>query len=509
MAIMENLEFYLNTSNGPCDCTARYLGGLQVLLSFDDEVEAAKYLGRTEKGWKSIFSSLETWEKSNTNYQRIVWTNIYGIPPHLFNGKLCESIAKDYGKIAQDSKASLSSGNLSYGRVAITTDSLEKIDKIIRVNHAGINFSCRIQEDATPWIPKFLRKDDGQKKSSSTGSDSGMTPGYNPPENAPTKPLATIYDTEFEESMASRSEELDRLDFNAARDIFSVFMITQSDWDSHSWEQHVENSLHNEGIENPVMGQDSYAKSTEVHLPVAGNQGYHPPGPSNPLMDLNTHVECLNETVGSDPFGLGPIIEQVMANGPDSKDASEDSGLSARNHLPTRDSTKRAMRRKKNILKIPDLNEELCCFSNLKLSRRLMCRQRNQFKKKGKVVKSFSTGVEPDEGSCSNAQSSSQIPLNSGLPDLCHSASPELQNPTAVSCEGMGESETMVISNDSGDPHPHENASMEEQQLRIRQVNEEVNNTILINAMVQINLEGHREELKKAIMNEGVIDGNQ
>ncbi|KAF5814738.1 hypothetical protein HanRHA438_Chr03g0126391 [Helianthus annuus] len=108
----------------------QYLGGLSVLVSFDNEEMLSKLLIEKES-WSRWFSSFQPWLGQALPYERLAWVNIHGVPPHLVSRSVFDLIGNIYGKVVHSSQFLDSDGDLSYDRLGILLDSGNKVNGLL------------------------------------------------------------------------------------------------------------------------------------------------------------------------------------------------------------------------------------------------------------------------------------------------------------------------------------------------------------------------------------------
>ncbi|KAK1421458.1 hypothetical protein QVD17_23802 [Tagetes erecta] len=493
ISILENLEFYLNTSNGPTGCNVRYLGGLRVLLSFDSNEEALDYLKRTEKGWKVMFSSLKLWKEERLKFQRIAWVNVLGVPPNLFSADLINSVAETCGVVVQGSTASCSGGNLSYGRVAVISESGARIESKVTMNVSNLSFTCWIHEGPPPWTPNFLKGSSrladsqgvGEGSTSEEKSEQLIAEEGSPEKagnrNSPAIPVTPPYDTIFEQSLVARLEDLEPLEFNVINDLFVEMIAVQKLY--HGKKNHITGSL---------LDKNGYDNS---------NGGINMDGLADNVLGQNKNNNhqglfsgAQDNSMGSDPFGLGPLIEVVMAQNVVSNNSGDSSNNSrCDNHFI--DPSNRG-KNKKNRFKLPDLNEEICCLNRLRLSSRLLCGRRNKFQKRGKSNVSGLMETGSDETSSSqkiysNETITNQANLNRAkkvsdcVPHVILDDIEGEAGPGVYAKEGVGDSCSRIV--DEASIHPldqMQNRSDDDESVHDGQIEDEVASTIMDNTLI-------------------------
>ncbi|KAJ0485395.1 putative RNA recognition motif domain, nucleotide-binding alpha-beta plait domain superfamily [Helianthus annuus] len=105
----------------------QYVGGFYVLVSFINTEEAEEFL-RNKEVWGYWFSMLEYWNGQALPFERIAWIKIQGVPLHLFNNVVFDSIGKKFGTLIQPSQVQEDDGDLSVVCIGILRGDGKKIE---------------------------------------------------------------------------------------------------------------------------------------------------------------------------------------------------------------------------------------------------------------------------------------------------------------------------------------------------------------------------------------------
>ncbi|KAD7479058.1 hypothetical protein E3N88_02194 [Mikania micrantha] len=110
---LNNLGVWASTVKGISNL--RYLGGLHVMISFKNKVDADSILSDCSK-WEHWFTKLKTWEGNYIPYERIAiiaWLKVHGVPPQLWDPVVINLMGEKVGKLIQKSEASMEDSDLS------------------------------------------------------------------------------------------------------------------------------------------------------------------------------------------------------------------------------------------------------------------------------------------------------------------------------------------------------------------------------------------------------------
>ncbi|CAI9281436.1 unnamed protein product [Lactuca saligna] len=123
----------------------RYLGGLKMLLEFDNKKDKEDFLIKGVKIWKPWFKSLSCWQIECNFNERVASIKIQGVPQHAWCEEAFSIIAKNWGTIVIPDECATDSLNLALGRVGIVT------------SHPGINgTSPTIFVDGRPYLINIM-----------------------------------------------------------------------------------------------------------------------------------------------------------------------------------------------------------------------------------------------------------------------------------------------------------------------------------------------------------------
>ncbi|KAJ0900033.1 hypothetical protein HanPSC8_Chr08g0308861 [Helianthus annuus] len=133
----------------------RYVGGLSVILVFEDKVSMMDFLS-TKEVWESIFVTLVLWEGQKLRCERIAWLRILGIPLLLFDNRVAERIASKIGRVVQTTQIDDKTEDFSYAMVAVLCNSVKRITKGCKLKWRSEEFDIAIEEEIGEWIPDCI-----------------------------------------------------------------------------------------------------------------------------------------------------------------------------------------------------------------------------------------------------------------------------------------------------------------------------------------------------------------
>ncbi|KAK9063043.1 hypothetical protein SSX86_016913 [Deinandra increscens subsp. villosa] len=139
---------------GFSDTQIRYVGGLQILLTFRCG-EEAEFFKKAMTPRLDLFSDLRSWEGQLPNREQLVWLKIVGIPPHLWDSRAFDQIGEKFGEVVVSSAEDEYDVNLAWKMVGILCSPFDKIDGHILVEWGREVHKCRISEVVDEWLPEF------------------------------------------------------------------------------------------------------------------------------------------------------------------------------------------------------------------------------------------------------------------------------------------------------------------------------------------------------------------
>ncbi|KAJ0546730.1 hypothetical protein HanIR_Chr08g0364171 [Helianthus annuus] len=144
----------------------QYLGGLFVLISFEDG-ESTKNLLEAKEVWTRWFSVLSPWIGQSLPYERLAWITIHGVLPHLVSRTVFDSIESRHGKVVQSSQFLETDGDLTFDRLGILVDSGNNINGILNLSWQDKKYKVWVIEENDSWISDFLNDDEDSIAASS------------------------------------------------------------------------------------------------------------------------------------------------------------------------------------------------------------------------------------------------------------------------------------------------------------------------------------------------------
>ncbi|KAL8238115.1 hypothetical protein R6Q59_019196 [Mikania micrantha] len=154
LTILGNIETILDQERKD-GCSIRYLGGLNVLLTFNHKYDAEMFMCGVEK-WKQWFSNISVWNGQSLPLERIAWLRIWGIPPQLWDSLVMDKIGIKFGTIVSHSEASTCDSNLTMDSIGVMLSDVKPISEEIIIHWQNKTFCGWVEEDKRNWVPEFV-----------------------------------------------------------------------------------------------------------------------------------------------------------------------------------------------------------------------------------------------------------------------------------------------------------------------------------------------------------------
>lgn len=147
--------FSIFHSTGIGECSVIYLGGLSVLLRFENPRVASAFLEEHRENWSFWFEGLRKWSDGPRATFRAVWIKIFGVPVTMWNDVVFHVIAEKLGRILIPFECNPHTNNMSCARMCILTSKKQLLNHdSIEVCWRNNKFEICIKEDGE-WCPPF------------------------------------------------------------------------------------------------------------------------------------------------------------------------------------------------------------------------------------------------------------------------------------------------------------------------------------------------------------------
>ncbi|KAJ0446745.1 hypothetical protein HanHA89_Chr17g0697661 [Helianthus annuus] len=139
----------------------KYLGGLNVLVVFNSEVEADCF--RSEAPGFGWFTSVEIWKAILSKAGNEVF----------------DSVGRCFGKVVHASQRQLEDNFLITDSVCVLTDSVNRIEEVVSIVEEGKRFRIWVKEEMGDWIPESIENQEGQMEVEDvTNSDKSISDDF-------------------------------------------------------------------------------------------------------------------------------------------------------------------------------------------------------------------------------------------------------------------------------------------------------------------------------------------
>ncbi|KAJ0865821.1 hypothetical protein HanRHA438_Chr12g0544711 [Helianthus annuus] len=137
----------------------KYLGGMNVLLIFNDDNQRDVFLSR-KVVWSKWFESMDQWKGQSFSYERIAWLKIHGVPLQLNIDPVFNVIGKKFGKVVQPAQVSDKDGDFSFVLIGVVVGDCLRIQEEVKIQWRNKLFRVWIEEEMRDWVPECIEDDD-------------------------------------------------------------------------------------------------------------------------------------------------------------------------------------------------------------------------------------------------------------------------------------------------------------------------------------------------------------
>ncbi|KAK1436553.1 hypothetical protein QVD17_02334 [Tagetes erecta] len=354
----------LTSGGGDGDMVVKYLWGMKILLCFKDAHAASFYLNSMQHLWKIYLSRLVLWEGQHVPMDRIAWVRIRGMPVHLWDRTVFDQVGSLFGKIIFKSEVSLENRVLSYEEIGLLVNSLDPISGKVKVCWKERSYIISVSETDKIWIPDSLAEFSAPSWSSfSTGSPAGSVFETSPPPSSPEKANGYTSNGNMEVEKSAHDSLLDGgSDECSAKKIVNVSNVSSN---LDNIKVVVEDALLNNT--SSVVEEDVMSKVVaDVNASVDGSKDFN-----NVIKEVGVSKNYLEKSVSSvagplngngltnvsnsDPFGIDKFIFRCgPTNKKKRKPNSSPNKFNAGFHMGSRCVKKRTKRGSPSLNNISD-----------------------------------------------------------------------------------------------------------------------------------------------------------
>ncbi|PWA67185.1 RNA-directed DNA polymerase, eukaryota [Artemisia annua] len=138
----------------PSSGKVQYLGGLDVLISYEDE-EIALAVCEAAKSMVESFSNINIWEGQVVGFERLAWLKVQGIPLNLLTNEVIDMVGGLFGKVVHKANRSECDGDLSYEYMGVLVGDGKRVSEEVVLHWKDRRFRVWVLEELGEWIPDF------------------------------------------------------------------------------------------------------------------------------------------------------------------------------------------------------------------------------------------------------------------------------------------------------------------------------------------------------------------
>ncbi|KAJ0691799.1 putative RNA recognition motif domain, nucleotide-binding alpha-beta plait domain superfamily [Helianthus annuus] len=112
------------------------------------------------------FSWMEVWEGQVLPFELIAWLKISGVPIHLLDNEVLDSVGRLFGKVVHTSSLSYDSSDLSYDLVGILVGDGGRINESVTLKWKDRKFVVWIHEETDEWVPDCIGNEEDREEGS-------------------------------------------------------------------------------------------------------------------------------------------------------------------------------------------------------------------------------------------------------------------------------------------------------------------------------------------------------
>ncbi|KAJ0919969.1 putative RNA recognition motif domain, nucleotide-binding alpha-beta plait domain superfamily [Helianthus annuus] len=130
---------------------------MNVILSVDLGLGVeVRFHSEHPESWCNWFSRLYRWDGTLSEFERIAWVRITGVPPCLWDRHVFNRIGERCGRLARQSEASFHDKNISENKLAIVVRTGARVSSEINLKWKGYNLKIWVEESDVNWEPEFI-----------------------------------------------------------------------------------------------------------------------------------------------------------------------------------------------------------------------------------------------------------------------------------------------------------------------------------------------------------------
>ncbi|GKA71397.1 transposon TX1 [Tanacetum coccineum] len=138
---------------------AKLLGGLKVLIAFENMETAVNIMNNVNHEIRRWLHKLRRWNSSYSPSGRMTWLNIIGVPISCWDESILKRIMGLHGIIAETQNCSLEGNqNLKCGKVLIYTTAKDLINESLTINYKGNSFEIKVIEEVMDILFVYIEE---------------------------------------------------------------------------------------------------------------------------------------------------------------------------------------------------------------------------------------------------------------------------------------------------------------------------------------------------------------
>ncbi|KAL9993720.1 putative RNA recognition motif domain, nucleotide-binding alpha-beta plait domain superfamily [Helianthus debilis subsp. tardiflorus] len=149
----------LMTNSGIGFHSIHYIGGLTVLLNFDN-INAAGEFACSHEVRTDWFGQLDVRQGQSLPYDRIAWLKVMGVPINLVTEEVFRQIGQSLGKVVHVDGLGTEDKDLSFNRIGVLVGDGSHISDEVSLMWNEKCFKDWVQEDSADWIPDFIKTEE-------------------------------------------------------------------------------------------------------------------------------------------------------------------------------------------------------------------------------------------------------------------------------------------------------------------------------------------------------------
>ncbi|KAJ0765820.1 putative RNA recognition motif domain, nucleotide-binding alpha-beta plait domain superfamily [Helianthus annuus] len=153
---LKNIKIILNDIF-PGQGRVQYLGGLDVMVSFDD-AEMVVAVREAAKSVVGKFSMISIWEGQTLGFERLAWLKVQGIPLHLLSNEVIDAVGCVFGMVVDKANRSERDHDFTFEYVGVLVGDGKRVSEEVVLNWKDRKFRVWVMEELGEWMPEFTRR---------------------------------------------------------------------------------------------------------------------------------------------------------------------------------------------------------------------------------------------------------------------------------------------------------------------------------------------------------------